>query len=93
MSSPKNVRAAAPRTFKRFQRDDRRAFAERQTVAPRIEGAADRGRERLQGIEAGKNHFTQRIIAAGEHALGLAGSESNPRHGRWHCRRRRRRSK
>ena len=67
-----NERAPSPRTFKRFKRDDSRAFAKRQTVAPRIKRTADRGRKRLQRIETRKNQLTERVVTAGDNALGLA---------------------
>src|ERR1019366_3423301 len=66
-----NFRAAPACAFERFEIDNRRAFAQRQTIAPSVERTANGRRERLQRIEAGENQFTERVIAASHHAFGL----------------------
>src|SRR5260370_29314268 len=61
--------------IERFQRQDGRAFPKRETVALRVERPALRGRKRLERIEAGEDQLAQRIVTAGEDALGLPGAD------------------
>jgi len=55
------------------------AFTERKPVASGVKRPTDGGRERLQRVEAREHHFAQGIIAAGECALALAGTNQVPR--------------
>ena len=52
--------------------NDRRAFTQRQTIAPGVEGTADGGRERLQSVKTRKHQFTERVITACQNALSPA---------------------
>ena len=65
------------RALKRFQCQDRRTFAERETVPMRVEWTAHRRRKRLQGIKPGKNHLAEPVITSRHGALGLAGRISS----------------
>ena len=63
--------AASPRVRECFQREDRRAFTQPQSVALRIEGPAPRRRKRLERIEASEDQLAERIVAARQRALGV----------------------
>ena len=72
-------RAAPARPVQSFQRQDCRAFTQRQSIAPGIERAASRGRKNLQRIEAGKNQFTHGVIPTCQRAFSLAVTDQFPR--------------
>ncbi len=67
------------RVIQSLQRQNGRAFAQRQPVALRIERAALRRRQRLQGIEPRENQLAQGVIAAGEYAFARAAPQQFPR--------------
>ena len=58
-----------------FQRQNGRPFTQRQTVALSVERPALRGGKRLERIEAGEDQLAQRIVTAGEDALGKPGAD------------------
>ena len=66
-----NERVTPSRAVQRFERDHSGALAQGQSIPPGIEGPAECRRERLQRIEARKNHLSQSVITAGHNALGL----------------------
>src|ERR1043166_49120 len=74
-----NFRTAFSCRAECFNREHGRAFAECESVATRIDWSALRGRERLQGIESGKNQMADRVVAAREYTLGLTGVNEMPR--------------
>ena len=76
---PQNFRIPFLRRIQRLQREHRRAFAEREAIAIRIERPANRRRQRLQRIEPAKNHLADAIVTAGEHALRLSAPDQIPR--------------
>ena len=75
----KNARAAPRRIIQSLQRQNGRAFAQRQSVALRVERTALSRRQRLQGIEPRENKLAQGVVAAGQHAFARAGAQQFPR--------------
>src|ERR1051326_4647938 len=68
----KNLCVSPSCILKAFQRHYRRSFTKCQAIAVRIKWAALRWRERLQRIKAGEDELAQSVVAASQHALGLA---------------------
>src|SRR5512144_2993913 len=66
---PEDLSAARLRVREGVERDTRSTFSQRQPVPSRSEGTALSWRERLQGIETGKNQVAQGFIATGQHTL------------------------
>ena len=81
-----NIRAAFLRMFKCFERQNCRAFTERQSVTMRVKRAAPSWRQGLQGIEPREHKLTERVIAAGDGAFASHPAATVPTHDQWRLR-------
>ena len=68
----KNDRAAPSRVVKIFQREHRRTFTQRESVAVRVERTTPRRRQGLKRIETREDQLTERVVTARQHPLGVA---------------------
>src|SRR5947207_11071747 len=70
--------AALSCLFQRFQRQDRGAFTNSESVAMSVERPATGRRQCLQRIKAGKDELTESIVAARQNAMSVAASQQLP---------------